>query len=145
MIIQKRQVFGARNVAQYLETWASARATFVAFSDRLLAHFSGLAHAEANRIVGPVGVQGVSIARYRGGDVLLVELLDPGELRNMAALAAKRCALFVRLLPCRRDQVSPIRRKYFQVPSWSFVSTASIVPRTCFGSPLGDSRYEPVK
>jgi hypothetical protein len=41
--------------------------------------------------------------------------------------------------------VIPIARKHFQLPSGSFLSTASTVPRTCFGSPPGDATYEAVK
>jgi hypothetical protein len=39
----------------------------------------------------------------------------------------------------------PIARKHFQLPSGSFLSTASAVPRTCFGSSPADATYEAVK
>ena len=40
------------------------------------------------------------------------------------------CALFTQ---------APIMRKSFQLPSGSFLSTISTVPRTCFASPPGES------
>ena len=39
----------------------------------------------------------------------------------------------------------PIPRKHFQLPSGSFLSTRSLAPRICFGSPAGDSTYDAVK
>ena len=41
--------------------------------------------------------------------------------------------------------VVPIPQKDFQLPSGSFLCTMSLVPRISFGSPPGDSTYEPVK
>src|SRR5688572_22932134 len=47
-------------------------------------------------------------------------------------------------LPVVPGSMPPIQRKAFQVPSGSFLSTASPVPRTCFTSASGDSTYEAV-
>src|SRR5713101_3282703 len=41
--------------------------------------------------------------------------------------------------------VIPIARKHFQLPSGSFLSTASTVPRTCVGSPPGDATNDALK
>ena len=49
------------------------------------------------------------------------------------------------LRPPPTHSAIPIARKTFQLPSWSFLSTASTVPRTCVGSPAGDGTYEAVK
>ena len=40
--------------------------------------------------------------------------------------------------------VPPIPRKHFQLPSGSFLSTTSTLPRICFASPPGESTYEAV-
>ena len=45
----------------------------------------------------------------------------------------------------RRSRRSECPRRCRRRPSRSFLSTPSTVPRTCFGSPPGDSTSEPVK
>ena len=51
-------------------------------------------------------------------------------LRASPACAPTHCAI-------------PIARKHFQLPSGSFLSTTSAVPRTCFGSLPGVARWFP--
>lgn len=48
------------------------------------------------------------------------------------------------VLPGAAGSIDPIARNTFQLPSGSFLNTASTVPRACFVSPPGESTYEAV-
>src|SRR5262249_31422327 len=101
--IQKRQVLGFRNVAQHLETFVS-RLAFVARLDSLLADFCWRAYADTNSVIGPIIRQRNRISRYRGGNVLLVDLLDGGQVRSATPVASSRRGLSLKRLPCQRNQ-----------------------------------------
>src|SRR5262249_43353918 len=92
--IQKSEVLGFRNVAQHLENFVSGL-PFVARSDNLLADFPWLAYAYTNSVISPHIRQRDRIARQRGGNVLLAELLDGGQVCSAPGVPSGRRATFL--------------------------------------------------
>jgi hypothetical protein len=62
----------------------------VALSDSFFANLRRPARAEAHSVIGPQIRQGNRISRQSGGDILLVQLLDAGQVGLTPGVASSR-------------------------------------------------------
>jgi hypothetical protein len=81
------------------------------------------------------------VARARGG----TSSRQTGAATSFVSFIPLFCGVPISATRVATHSGIPIARKHFQLPSGSFLSTASTVPRTCVGSPPGDATYEAVK
>src|SRR6266498_2299439 len=87
--VEYRQVLGFWNVAQHLDTWTSGPA-FVALSNSFFANLRRPALGESHSVIGPQIRQGNCISRQSSGYLLLVELLDAGQVCLTQGVGSRR-------------------------------------------------------